>query len=55
MMFFNVDGGRSRFSASTRQGACRQHFSMLMVGAPRFSGSTFTRGPSLTFFNIDGG
>jgi hypothetical protein len=32
--FFNVDGGCSRISVSTRQGARRRCFIALMVGAP---------------------
>jgi hypothetical protein len=34
-MFFNIDGELSRISISTRQGANRRCFLVLMVGAPR--------------------
>jgi hypothetical protein len=48
---FNVDGGRSRISISTRQGACHRRFLTLIVGAPE-SPSTLTGGSSSMFLML---
>jgi hypothetical protein len=39
-IFFNVDGGRSQITISTRQGVHHRRFLALIVGAPKFSGYT---------------
>jgi hypothetical protein len=39
-IFFNVDGGRSQITISTRQGVHHRRFLALILGAPEFSGYT---------------
>jgi hypothetical protein len=45
-MFFSVDGGRSWISVSTRQGAHRRYFLVLMVGTPRSPAPAPPKGPA---------
>jgi hypothetical protein len=52
-MFFNVDGGCSRISVSTSQGARRRCFLALMVDAPGSTALAPPRGPPLTFLSVD--
>jgi hypothetical protein len=55
-MFFNVDGVCSRISSSdASQGAHRQCFLVLMVGALGSLASLSLRGPTIDDFNVDGG
>jgi hypothetical protein len=51
---FNVDGGRSRISISTRQGACHRRFFNIDSGRSRISVNTY-RGLVVDVFNVDGG
>jgi hypothetical protein len=52
---FYVDGGCSRISVSTGQGAHHQCFFSLIVGAPGSPALAPPRGPAIGVFDIDGG
>jgi hypothetical protein len=57
-MFYSIDGGRSRTSSSSTssQGAHHQHFTALMVGAPRPPAlAPPPKGRTSMFYNVDGG
>jgi hypothetical protein len=52
---FYVDGGRSRISVSTSQGARCRHFLALVLGAPESPALTPPRGSTVNVFYVDGG
>jgi hypothetical protein len=53
-MFRSVDGGCSRICVSTRQGACRQRFLVLMVGTPGSIALARPSEPTADVFYVDG-
>jgi hypothetical protein len=50
--FLHVDGGHSRISGTTSQGACHQYFSALMVGTPGSSGTASQGGHHRCFLAL---